>query len=159
MSIPHTKAKHSNGRKDGQRSAGHPRWARAAANAALHPNSKSAILYLTRVTNAFAIAQAVREGNDTLGLDARQPYAHYDLHYVGTFNKEIGRWQSKKAMRRLAVTCGVHCMVMQVQLDYGRSIAASIEKTIIDPKTREEVKKVQPVDRKSLRKGQKCAVC
>lgn len=150
--------KHSKGRPDGQRSVGHPRWARAAGNAALRPNSKSARLYLTRVTKAFAIAEAVRNGEDEFGLDARQPYAHWDHRYSWEKDKETGRYKSVRKLYRSAVTCGVHCMVMQVQL-HTSDIASALTIEIADPKTGETRRKIEAVDKKTLRVGQRCIVC
>lgn len=157
MTIPHTRAKHSKGRKDGQRPLGHARWARAAANAALRPNSKSARLYLKRVTLAYSIAEAVREGTDVHGLSDRTPFVHRDTYWDGRVNKATGTFVTRKSIRQVAVTCGVHCMVMQSQL--AGNLSALLNATLIHPDTGVEMKRIEAVDRKSVRKGTRCKVC
>lgn len=152
--------KHSKGRPDGQRSAGHPRWARAAGNAALRPNSKSARLYLTRVTAAFTIAEAVRNGEDEFGLSDRQPYVFRELRYDGKYDRESGKYVSRQVIRQAAVTCGVHCMVMQSQIRFHISrLAAELDATLKHPQTGEPVKQIEAVNPRSLRVGTRCSVC
>lgn len=146
------------------------RWERAAANALLRPNTKAARLYLRRVTNAFQVAEECRQDP---ALDDRQPYEHLKLEM----------WDAKTRSRlvkprgkRDYVTCSVHCMVMQAQLDHCSSEANLDEvrkvfteniryyagydratSTVIYEES--AVPRVRPLAKGVLRKPVRCQVC
>lgn len=77
---------------------GPARWARAAHNALIRPNSQGARLYQRRVSLAYTVAEECRQ---SLDVHPNQAYEHID-------------WQGKRSH----VTCSVFCTVMVVQLDH-----------------------------------------
>lgn len=106
-----TKPKHKKPWRDST-PRGPERWARAADNAMAHPNSKAAHLFFDRVSAAHRIRLDYPE--------VAGPFEH--MHFTWEWDPIIKSGKNYVPTKRAYVTCSLFCAVMQVQLDWSRSV-------------------------------------
>lgn len=132
---------------------GPERWARAAANALFRPRSASAKLFMDRLANARAFAD------------------QYDAYSVPIGFWDTS-WQPTATSKRKYAACGIHCAVMQAQLDWATTKHDEIHKLLEDgylPRehtntqghtfTYREHAEMRPLDRTTLARSVHCIVC
>lgn len=127
---------------------GPDRWVRAAMNAARDPNSKAAQLYMSRLSNAFAVTQEARESGE---LDPLTPFAFRDRDYSTS--------SPKGSIKREAVTCSVHCTVMHMQLRFHVTDLEQIRKRFSEKIYGSEELVVIRLETADLVRPVKCAAC
>lgn len=117
---------------------GPDRWARAAHNALVNPNSENARLYQNRVH---------------LAVRFREAYARDETPVV--FMKRAWNYDERRydGVTRDYVTCSLYCAAMQIQLDYGARSVGDIANTLVGSGF------VSVLDTTELARNMRCQVC
>jgi hypothetical protein len=138
-------------------SRGPERWARAAHNALVKPNSKGGRLYLQRTSIAFEVAEEAR--NSAL-FRSDTEFQHNSIQYTPG-----GAWDYTK--KRDKVTCSVFCAVMTAQLEGGASTMKKVKEMFSTEiqsykgGTWEDsgIPHIEPLDRTTLVRKVRCFYC
>jgi hypothetical protein len=129
---------------------GPERWARAAHNALTNPRTAGAKLFMDRVATARKLADEYES--------VSRPVAFMD----GNGEK----------LRRKYVTCGIHCTVMQAQLDWQTTSLLDIERLLMEGRLVQnrlcgngrtyqlhQTDWLEPLDLNDLTRSVRCTVC